>query len=249
MPWSAAPRSPHLPTTGGMGASNSKIPPSSIFEPVSPPAYDINTVTFLNYENPTWVASHARQEPFSVRAATWLVFLLGAGERIFEASRRAGTLRGGIDFVIAHANLHRSLGLVLLISLVTGAYLVLQQINLRDGQGGPAQGVFERAMGKEYNAASLSTALAKTWRCRTDSLNAVGMSPRRCLSKKSGRFQQYSEAIQTSTVWPRKLTRLTVNVKRRYGSGDGGTYRTSSRGSTPTVCHSTRSSTWSASSS
>lgn len=90
-----------------------------------------------------------------------VVFVLGTGERIFEACRRAGTLRGGIDYVIAHANLHRSLGLVLLISLVIGAYLALQQINRVMGKRVLLRAFFERPMCKEYDAAGLSGALAK----------------------------------------------------------------------------------------
>ncbi len=77
-----------------------------------------------------------------------VVFVLGTGERIFEASRRVGTLRGGIDYVIAHANLDRSLGLVLLISLVIGAYLVLQQISRAMGKGVMLRLFFERPMAK-----------------------------------------------------------------------------------------------------
>ena len=67
----------------------------------------------------------------------------------------------GIDYVIAHANLRRSLGLVLLISVVTGAYLVLQQINLVMGKKVLLRVFFERTKGKEYKTPSLSGALAK----------------------------------------------------------------------------------------
>jgi hypothetical protein len=77
-----------------------------------------------------------------------VVFVLGTGERIFEASRRVGTLRGGIDYVIAHANLDRSLGLVLLISLVIGAYLVLQRISRAMGEGVMLRLFFERPAAK-----------------------------------------------------------------------------------------------------
>lgn len=90
-----------------------------------------------------------------------VVFVLGTGERIFEASRRAGALRGGVDYVIAHANLQRSLGLVLLISLVTGAYLVFEQINRVMGKGVLLRVFFEPPMDKENNIPCLSGALAK----------------------------------------------------------------------------------------
>ena len=36
-----------------------------------------------------------------------VVILLGIGERIFHAARQTGSLQGGIDLVIAHANLDR----------------------------------------------------------------------------------------------------------------------------------------------
>ena len=61
----------------------------------------------------------------------------------------------------AHANLDRSLGLVLLISLVIGIYLVFQQINRVMGKGGLLRVFFERPIGKEDNIPSLSGALAK----------------------------------------------------------------------------------------
>jgi hypothetical protein len=73
-----------------------------------------------------------------------VVILLGIGERIFHAARRTGSLQGGIDFVIAHANLSRFLGMVLLISLVVGSYLVLQQVDRAMGKGALFRLFFER---------------------------------------------------------------------------------------------------------
>ena len=77
-----------------------------------------------------------------------VVFVFGTGERIIEASGRAGTLSGGIDYVIANANLDRSLGFVLLLSIVIAAYLVLQQISRAMGKGALFRLFFERPVGK-----------------------------------------------------------------------------------------------------
>ena len=73
-----------------------------------------------------------------------VVILLGIGEKIFHAARQTGSLRGGIDFVIAHANLSRFLGMVLLISLVIGSYLVLQEVDRAMGNGALFRLFFER---------------------------------------------------------------------------------------------------------
>jgi hypothetical protein len=73
-----------------------------------------------------------------------VVILLGIGERIFHAARQTGSLQGGIDFVIAHANLDRFLGMVLLVSLVVGSYLVLQQVDRAMGKGALLRLFFER---------------------------------------------------------------------------------------------------------
>jgi hypothetical protein len=73
-----------------------------------------------------------------------VVILLGIGEKIFHAARRAGSLRGGIDFVISHANLDRFLGMVLLVSLVVGSYLVLQEVDRAMGKGALLRLFFER---------------------------------------------------------------------------------------------------------
>ena len=51
------------------------------------------------------------------------VFIFGIGERIFEASRKAGTLRGGVDHVITQCNPRPRSRLVLLITLVISIYL------------------------------------------------------------------------------------------------------------------------------
>jgi len=73
-----------------------------------------------------------------------VVIVIGMGERIYEASRRVGSFRGGIGLVIANANANRFLGLVLLITLVVGAYLTLQEINRAMGEGELFRILFER---------------------------------------------------------------------------------------------------------
>jgi fumarate reductase subunit D len=63
------------------------------------------------------------------------VIALGIGDRIFDAYRKAGTLRSGLDLVLANANLDHFLGLVLLISIILAMYLVMQEINRAMGEG------------------------------------------------------------------------------------------------------------------
>ncbi len=64
-----------------------------------------------------------------------VVILLGTGERMFEAYRTAGTLGGAVSLVAANANAPHFFGLVLLISLVVGAYLTMQEIDQVLGAG------------------------------------------------------------------------------------------------------------------
>jgi hypothetical protein len=64
-----------------------------------------------------------------------VVFVLAIGEKIFHAARDAGSLRGGISFVIANASLDRALGTILLFSLVVGLYLVVPEIDRAMGKG------------------------------------------------------------------------------------------------------------------
>jgi vacuolar-type H+-ATPase subunit I/STV1 len=73
-----------------------------------------------------------------------VVIVLGTAERVFSASRDDGTVRAGFDDVMAHAELHRFLGLVLLLSLVVGAYLTAQEISRALGQGGLLRLLLER---------------------------------------------------------------------------------------------------------
>jgi len=57
------------------------------------------------------------------------VIILGIGERIFEAFRKQGTFQAAVSYLVDNANIQRFLGLVMLISLVVGAYLTMQEIN------------------------------------------------------------------------------------------------------------------------
>ena len=73
-----------------------------------------------------------------------VVLVLGIGERMFEAFRKQGSWSKGIDFLIANANIDRFLGLVLLITLVVGTYLTLQEIDRAFGKGALLRLLFER---------------------------------------------------------------------------------------------------------
>jgi hypothetical protein len=64
-----------------------------------------------------------------------VVFTLIAVERIFHGVREAGSLQGGISRAIASANLDHFLGLVLLLSLIVGVYLTVQEIDRAMGKG------------------------------------------------------------------------------------------------------------------
>ena len=68
-----------------------------------------------------------------VYAIAVIIFLVGA--KIFQGVRAAGSLRGGIDLAIDRANLDRALGLVVLITVVVGLYLVMQEISRAMGKG------------------------------------------------------------------------------------------------------------------
>ncbi len=77
-----------------------------------------------------------------------VVILLGIGERIFEAYRKAGSLGEAISHLIANSNIDRFLGLVLLISLVVFVYLVMQEIEGAMGKGALFKLFFEAPLYK-----------------------------------------------------------------------------------------------------
>lgn len=78
-----------------------------------------------------------------------VVIVLGIGERILETYRKEGSLRGAVDFMIANSNGHRFLGLVLLISLVVGTYLTLQEIDRAMGEGSLYRLLFQRPVDRK----------------------------------------------------------------------------------------------------
>ena len=78
-----------------------------------------------------------------------VVVVLGIGERIFETYRKEGSLRTALDFMIANSNGRRFLGLVLLISLVVGTYLTLQEIDRAMGEGSLYRLLFERPVDRK----------------------------------------------------------------------------------------------------
>jgi hypothetical protein len=77
-----------------------------------------------------------------------VVIVLGIGERIFEAYRKAGSLGEAISRLIANSNVDRFMGLVLLISLVVFIYLVMQEIEGAMGKGALFKLFFERPLDK-----------------------------------------------------------------------------------------------------
>ncbi len=72
------------------------------------------------------------------------VIVLGFGERFMHGIREAGSLRGGVELVIANADLNRFLGLVLLISLTVGSYLAMREIDHAMGKGALFRLFFKR---------------------------------------------------------------------------------------------------------
>ncbi len=73
-----------------------------------------------------------------------VVIVLGIGEKIFDAYRKAGSLEGAVSRLIANANVDRFMGLVLLISLVVFVYLVMQEIEQAMGEGALFRLFFKR---------------------------------------------------------------------------------------------------------
>jgi len=61
--------------------------------------------------------------------------MLGTAERIFSAFRQQGSWSGAVDFVVANASTRHFFGLVLLFSIVVGAYLTLEEIDDALGKG------------------------------------------------------------------------------------------------------------------
>ena len=77
-----------------------------------------------------------------------VVIVLGIGEKIFEAYRKADSLGEAVSNLIANANFDRFMGLVLLISLVVFVYLVMQEIEGAMGKGALFKLFFEAPLDK-----------------------------------------------------------------------------------------------------
>ncbi len=77
-----------------------------------------------------------------------VVTVLGIGEKVFHSVRESGSFRDGISRVVANANLDRFLGLVLLISLTVGTFLVMQEISRAMGKGALFRLFFEPPLDK-----------------------------------------------------------------------------------------------------
>jgi hypothetical protein len=91
----------------------------------------------LNLAQGSRVGTHRRAVIVACRTFVYglVVFALIAGERMFHGVRETGSLQGGVSRAIASANLDRFLGLVLLLSLIVGVYLTVQEIDRAMGKG------------------------------------------------------------------------------------------------------------------
>ena len=78
-----------------------------------------------------------------------VVIVIGIGDQILKALRKQGSLSAAINFLIANANVDRFLGLVLLISLVVGTYLTIQEIDGALGEGSLYRLLFERPVSRK----------------------------------------------------------------------------------------------------
>lgn len=73
-----------------------------------------------------------------------VVVILGIGEQLVEAYRDQPTFHAAMQFVLAKDESQRFLGLVLLISLVVGAYLTAQELDRAFGKGALVRTLLER---------------------------------------------------------------------------------------------------------
>jgi hypothetical protein len=90
----------------------------------------------LNLTQGSRVGTHRRAVIVAGRTFLYalVVFALIAAERIFHGVRETGSLQGGISRAIASAHLDHFLGLVLLIGLIVGVYLTVQEIDRAMGK-------------------------------------------------------------------------------------------------------------------
>jgi len=73
---------------------------------------------------------------FKTIAYAVVVLVAGTGERLFEAAHQDGGFAAGFQQLVADASFQRFLGTTLLISLVLGLYLAIQEINRALGGDG-----------------------------------------------------------------------------------------------------------------
>jgi hypothetical protein len=64
-----------------------------------------------------------------------VVAFFTVAERLWDDFRKTGSLAGGMDYFLAHANLDRILALVILITLLVGTYLVFEELSQAMGAG------------------------------------------------------------------------------------------------------------------
>ena len=72
------------------------------------------------------------------------VSVLGIGEQLLEALHKEGSLAAAVSFILAKDESQRFLGLVLLISVVVGIYLTMQELDRGLGKGTMLRVLLER---------------------------------------------------------------------------------------------------------
>jgi len=104
-------------------------------------------VPLLDWANRQYVAARPRRI-VSIAARTvvyaLVVIALGTAEKLFTAYRHQGTATAAAEQIWSAADIHHFVGLVLLLSLVVGAYLTAQEIDRAIGSGGLVRLLLER---------------------------------------------------------------------------------------------------------
>jgi hypothetical protein len=78
-----------------------------------------------------------------------VVMVLGTAERFFRALHDEGSFGGAVHFVLANASTAHFFGLVLLLGIVVGAYLTLEEIDDALGKGTLYRVLLERRAKKD----------------------------------------------------------------------------------------------------
>lgn len=79
---------------------------------------------------------------------------LGSAERVVRAFHQERSWSTAIDQVLANADIHHFLGLVLLLALIVGAYLTVQEIDRALGRGALLRFLLERPSEAEMSGAT-----------------------------------------------------------------------------------------------